>query len=138
MLSPDMTIHHFSRANYQVQTTLLAQIPSMKRRCSRCTVTEQLPENSLQLKSSTRVRIQSGSPNCFRPKLSTHYLKGSPEHGVNQSSNNTRGPRLSLTKTLYPLFNGVPQPGTLRQHRNNSAKFCAHRVSMLPSLYRNE
>src|SRR6266566_1433516 len=74
MLSPDMTIHHFSRANYQVQTTLLAQIPSMKRRCSRCTVTEQLPENSLQLKSSTRVRIQSGSPNCFRPKLSAHYL----------------------------------------------------------------
>jgi hypothetical protein len=33
-VSPDTTIHHFSRANYQVQSAGWAQIPSMKRRWS--------------------------------------------------------------------------------------------------------
>jgi hypothetical protein len=35
MASPDTTIHHFSRANYPVQSAWLAEIPSMKRRWSR-------------------------------------------------------------------------------------------------------
>jgi hypothetical protein len=54
---------------------------------------------------------QSGRPDCLRRKRATRYLIGSPDHDVNQCSNNKWGARLSSTKTLYLLFNGSQRWG---------------------------